>query len=561
MRNAKYALYDVDKIATLQEHLNHNAQKYADRDAFVFREKSAHRQISYKQFKEEVEALGTGFYSLGIKNARIAILGENSYAWVTSFFAIVNGGNVAVPVDKDLPIEDIAHIVSESETTALVYSNTYADVAEELKKRTQVKHYINMQLPADQSGDDAISFEMIKSKGAQLIEEGDDSFARQPIKKDTLAAIIYTSGTTGKAKGVMLTHCNFATNVVCGLQNTAFHERSLLILPLHHTFSLTGGVLLMMHAGSSIFICTSLKNFAADMAFHRPNDVLLVPMFVESLYKKIWDGAKQKGKDKLLKKLIGISNFLLKLGIDLRAKLFSNVNEGFGGCLKIIITGGALIDPKYVKGFRDFGISLINGYGITECSPVVAVIRNHHYRDDSVGLPLSCCEIKIDRPNENGEGEILVKGPTVMQGYYKNTQATSDAMQDGWFRTGDIGKLDTDNFVYITGRLKNVIILGNGKNIYPEELEMLVCGLPYIKEALVYAEKTEEGKEPSITAEVFLDADALQEGIDYAKKLTEDIEALNKPLPIYKRIMQTKIRDREFERTASKKIIRKQGGQ
>jgi long-chain acyl-CoA synthetase len=179
MRNAKYALYDVDKIATLQEHLNHNAQKYADRDAFVFREKSAHRQISYKQFKEEVEALGTGFYSLGIKNARIAILGENSYAWVTSFFAIVNGGNVAVPVDKDLPIEDIAHIVSESETTALVYSNTYADVAEELKKRTQVKHYINMQLPADQSGDDAISFEMIKSKGAQLIEEGDDSLSKK----------------------------------------------------------------------------------------------------------------------------------------------------------------------------------------------------------------------------------------------------------------------------------------------------------------------------------------------------------------------------------------------
>lgn len=559
MKNRDYAHNQVDKIEDLKELISYGAVHFKDREAFVYKVKGDVKRVTYARFKDDVDALGTAFYSIGLKDKHIAVLGENSYEWIVAYMAAVNGSNVAVPIDKEQTAGEIGRILKESGCSAIVYSESYADVIEEIKSGTgRLQFFINMNLPADKESGGMLSFSALMETGRKLLAQGDDAFLKNEIDKDRMAVIIYTSGTTGKSKGVMLSHANLAADTVGGLQNVKFGERSLLVLPLHHTFAFTGGVLILLHAGSSIFITSSLKNFMADVAFHKPNDILLVPMFIESMYKKVWEGARAKNKDKLLKTMTGVSNALLKVGIDLRRKLFHSVLENFGGCLGVVVTGGALMDPKYVKGFRAFGINILNGYGITECSPVVSVNRNNYYRDGSIGLVLPCCEVRIDSPDENGEGEILIRGAIAMKGYYNDPQATAAAFEGEWFKTGDIGRFDKDGFLYITGRIKNLIILSNGKNVSPEELEMLVMNIPYVKEVVCAAAKEDGKKGALITAEVFPDADYLEKHPleDIAAELNRDIGELNKSLPAYKRIEAIKMRDREFEKTASKKIRR-----
>lgn len=559
MKNREYARNQVDEIEDLKELISYGAAHYKDREAFVYREKGGYKRITYAAFKDDVEALGTAFYGIGLKGKRIAVLGENSYAWIVTYLAAVNGSCVIVPIDKEQTVPEIARILTDSECSAIVYSEAYADVAQEIAENgAALEFYINMDLPAGGEEGRFLSFRALLKKGRELIAGGEDAFLRNEIDKDAMAVIIYTSGTTGKSKGVILSHGNLAADTVGGLGNVKFGERSLLVLPVHHTFAFTGGVLIMLHAGSSIFITSSLKNFAADMALHKPNDILLVPMFIENLYKKIWEGARAQGKDKLLKAISSVSNGLFSIGIDLRRRLFHSVLENLGGCLDVVVTGGALMDPKYVKGFRTFGVNILNGYGITECSPVVSVNRNHHYRDGSIGLVLPCCEVKIDSPDENGEGEILIRGPITMKGYYNNPEATAAAFDGEWFKTGDLGRYDKDGFLYITGRLKNLIILSNGKNVSPEELEMLILNIPYVKEVVCAASKEHADKETVIAAEVFPDAEYLEKHpiSDITEALKRDVKELNKSLPPYKRIESVRLRDREFEKTASKKIKR-----
>jgi long-chain acyl-CoA synthetase len=402
------------------------------------------------------------------------------------------------------------------------------------------------------------SYKALLQEGQRLITQGDNSFINNEIDSRKLAAIIYTSGTTGVGKGVMLSHQNIAANTVAALNNVKVYDVSVLVLPLHHTFGFVAGVLCMLHVGTKICINSSLKNVSKDMGFYKPTHLFLVPLFVEKMYKKIWITAQRNGKAGLLRKLIKISNALLKLGIDLRRKFFKTVLDGFGGELKIIVCGGAPLDPRYVKGLRDFGINVLNGYGITECSPIVSVNRNDYYKDGSIGQVLPCCEVKIDKLHNSYEGEILVKGQNVMLGYYNNTGLTEEVMEEKWFRTGDIGKVDKDGFLFITGRKKNLIILSNGKNIYPEELEMLVLNIPYVKEVVVYSEKDGVRRETTITAEVFLDNEYIEiENIkNPGKQLNDDISVINKAIPYYKNIRRIKIRHTEFNKTTTKKIKR-----
>ena len=537
MKNRDYPCYKVENACNLKELIDHAAEQYGGAPAFTYERKKAQISVSYSQFREDVKGLGTGLFSENSADCKVAVIGENSYEWILSYFAVVNSGNVIVPLDKELPMEEIKNLLDDSGTEIFIFSNDYSDVAEYLReKAADIRQYINMkQLP-----------ELVE-RGTGAMREGNTKIADCEIDNNALAALLYTSGTTGTPKGVMLSHNNLTNDSIAACRYVGIFGSNMLVLPLHHSFGFVAGVCSMLLHGSEIFINSSLKNTVSDLAKFQPGNMFLVPLFVETFYKRIWDTAKKDGKDKLLKTMIGISNTLLKLGIDVRRKLFKSVIAAFGGNLKLIVSGGAPLDTKYVTGFRELGINILNGYGITECSPIVSVNRNEYYRDGSIGLVLPCCEVKIAEPDENGHGEICVKGDIVMLGYYNNEQATRDTFDGEWFKTGDIGYLDSDGFLFISGRAKNLIVLGNGKNVYPEEIENELLHIEYIKEAVVYAEDN------LITAEVFLDTENIP---DCADRLKHDIIELNKTMPIYKNIGKTRIRDTEFPKTTTKKIKR-----
>ena len=530
-----YSLYPNTLQPTLKELLCFCAEKYGDKPAFQYADRKADVAIGFAQFKSQVEMLGTYLYTLGYRNCHIAVFGENSYEWILTHFAVTCGKNVIVPVDKDLDAEQVAELLQDSDCVAMFYSNSYSDIAEKLQQmELGVSFYSLKNIP-----------DML-TQGGQLIRDGECDYLDIAVEKDDLASIVYTSGTTGKSKGVMLTHFNFSScahGACCNILNTG---PVLLILPLHHTFGLVASVFSVMYYGNPVCINKSLKRLSADFQKYQPQLMFVVPMVLETLYKTIWNTAKKQGKDKALQALVKVSDLLLKCGIDLRKHLFKSVLSSFGGNLDMIVSGGAPLDEKYVQEFRSFGITVLNGYGITECGPVVAVNRNKFAVPGSVGIPLCCNEVKIA---ENGE--VLVRGSNVMRGYYHNDYDNQRVFSNGWFHTGDLGIIDKYGALHITGRIKNLIILSNGENIAAESIEQLVYTIPYVKEVVAY------GKDDAIVAEVFLDEDVP----NARESIYEDIKAINQKMPLVRNIGKIVIRDTEFPKTTTKKIKRNWGGQ
>lgn len=550
--NKPYPLYKRKQLRDLKELVEYTSKKYGEKNAFTFEDENDREiNISFNEFKREIIALGAAFYEKGIKNDKIALLGESSYLWVLSYFAGANGGNAIVPLDKNLPAANLEVLIKDSEAGVLIYSNDFADIAKEIKS-DKLRLKLNMKTDIN---------EMIEA-GEKLAAQNADSakeYVDYKIDDEKLATIIYTSGTTGVSKGVMLSNKNLISDVNFATQNVDIFEKGLMVLPLHHAFAFTACILASHYYGCDIVINKSLKNVLSDLQKYKPSNILLVPLFVETFYKKIWQGAAKQKKDKLLKTLIKISNFLLKLHIDLRRVLFKSVLSSFGGNLDVIITGGAPIDDKYLKGFRELGINIINGYGITECSPIVAVGRNGHYKDGSVGLVVPQTKVKILDPDEDGCGEICVQGDIVMMGYYNNSEATKEAfLEDAegkWFKTGDVGKLDKDNFLYISGRKKNLIILSNGENVSPEELEQEILNeYEYVKEVVCFEEDS------VIAAEAFFNKEYIEEtgtqNVDYGEKFKKDILEFNRKQPPQKNIGKVFIRATEFPKTTTQKIKR-----
>lgn len=532
-----YPFYDVPEFKNLKEFIDMIGDMYADQPSFVFERNGEEVSVSYAQLRSDICALGTYFYSLGLKNGqKIAVMGENSYEWIITYFAAVNTSNIIVPIDKELGAPEVANLIKSSGTTVFVYANSKAKLIEEAKANMPtVEKYISMNDFAD-----------ILEKGHQLIADGNDEYEKNEIDVDALCTIIYTSGTTGEPKGVMLNHKNLSFDTVNSCRYFEQPNGSVLVLPLHHTFGFTANVLCQLHRGCFVYINQSLKTILKDIEKSHPRHMCVVPLFVETFYKSLWKTVKKQKKDKLLKTMIKISNGLRKVGIDLRGVLFKSVKNGFGGNLEMLIAGGAPLDIKYAKGFDDVGISIINGYGITECSPIVSVDRNKKFLFAAAGLPIPNTEVKIHEPNENGEGEIIVKGDHVMMGYYNNPEATKAVFLDGgWFRTGDIGTIDAEGFVHVTGRIKNIIILSNGKNVYPEEIENVILQrVEGVNEVVVY------GEDDVICAEIYTET---PEEKDRIKK---DVQALNSELPPMKQIKRVNFRDTEFEKTTTKKIKR-----
>lgn len=557
-----YPLYETTVFEDFRIMTENVARKYPDRVAISFKQHPQDREtvkITYAQARDHIRNLGTGLVAAGCRDRHVALVGESSYDWICAYFALMSIGSVVVPIDKDLPASDMADILSTAECEAIVFSAAVETKVESVKAGVPTLHTrICMAGAAKAAG--AISLASIAADGAARIENGDSTYYDYTIDRDRLATIVFTSGTTGKGKGVMLSQKNIVIDMTNGMYNFAISPKTMNVLPPHHTFGSTVNFVGHFAQGSEIYISSGLRYIGAEIKEQQPTHLILVPLFVEKLHQKIWQGAEESGKAGLLRAMIATSNGLRKVGIDLRGPLFQSVRAGFGGKLEMVICGGAALRQEFIDTFDAIGITILNGYGITECAPLVTCNRNKLQKKGSVGLPIIDEAVKIREPDENGEGEICVKGPNVMLGYYKDPEATAAVFdEEGYFRTGDYGKLDEEGWLYITGRLKNLIIFSNGKNVYPEEIEAELASIEGVAEAVVYAGDSRSQKNREvIVAEIFPDFTQLKaKGIDNVQEyLNSEVKKVNSRMVSYKAIGQVKIRNDEFAKNTSKKIVR-----
>ena len=555
--NKNYALNKVTKVKNIKEMLDIAVQEVGDKNAFEYKEKDKIVCVTYKEFLQDINELGTALTSIGMDSSHIAVIGENSYKWITIYLTVLKSRGVLVPIDRELSCNEIIKVLKHSDSEVLFYSEKYEKWIEKIKQEVpEIKFFINLN--SNEHNQISLSYDKFKNVGKELLKKQYTEYLDIKPNEDALKLLVYTSGTTGEPKGVMLTEHNLISVAYFGLQIADVEKRCLSILPYHHTYEAVAGILLQLHNHACICINDSIKNVLKNIQLFKPSCVYIVPAFAEVFYKNIWANAKKTGKDKLLKKMIPISNSLRKIGIDLRPILFKSILNAFGGNLKEIICGGAPLRPEIGKFFNDIGITFLNGYGITECSPLVSVNRVRFKDSSTVGVVLPCCQIKLENVAEDGSGEVCVKGDIVMKGYYKDKEKTDRVLKDGWFNTEDFGYLNKKGQLVINGRKKNKIVLDNGENVYPEELENYCLGIDYIQEVVVKPAKSSNGKKTIICAEVFLNEEKVKELqiSNIKEKLQEDINLICKDLPLYKKITKIEIRKTEFEKTTTNKIKR-----
>ena len=518
--------------------------------------------LSYKDFADMALRMTAGIAAVGLAGKRVAVIGETSPEWVATYIGVVAAGGVIIPMDKELATEEIEGFLTGAEAEAIVYSKSFNQkLAHAIEAHPTLKLFIPMSPAEGVENEKILPLAAVLEKGAAALAEGYTVPDRDP---DAMSTMLFTSGTTGTSKCVMLCERNIVTSVNAACASVDFSEAdtTVSVLPLHHTYELTI-MMAKLTLGMTVGINDSLRHIMRNFAAIKPTGLVLVPLFVNTMYKKIWDEAKKKGKDQLLRKMASVAN-KLKLPRAVRRKLFASVISAFGGRLEKIICGGAALNPEMVKGFNTFGIQICEGYGITECSPLIAVTPYWAPKRGSVGPAVPNCTARIaaQGTNDKGydEGEIQVVGGNVMLGYYKNDAANADAFtEDGWYRTGDIGYMDEDGYIYITGRLKSVIVLENGKNVFPEEIEEYLENIEEIAECVVVGRKGEDGETVNLTAVVYPQKDLFDEGVEQEviyKAIYEKITALNRELPSFKKIKGLELRDEEFEKTTSRKIKR-----
>lgn len=540
-KNSNLGNPNIPNYSTLKEIIVKGTQSGGDMKQYAFLDKNKVEQSrTFNQTWREICGVGTYFHSIGLENhAKIAIVAENSFDWMLAYYATLMGGNISVPMDCKLSSDDIGDQLIRCGCEALVYSDKFEGMIEQFKAdpNMPIKHYLAID-----------EFENYKAEGYKLFDAGDTYVVDVEVKPEDLACIVYTSGTTGKSKGVMLTHYNIASN--CSSSTRVLSGKHAIgFLPLNHTYAWVSALFACYILNEWGYLCDSIKSIQSDLKKQKPYNFSGVPLVVETIYDRIWRTARSTGREEILKKGLKISRFLMKLGIDKRRKIFATIIDNLGGNLSMIVCGGANLDPKYEIGMREFGIDVYNGYGMTECSPAITCNRPDKYKPGSVGVPLDCCEIKINNPDEEGVGEIYVRGSNVMVGYYDDPEATAAAFEGDWFKTGDHGRIDEDGFLFMVGRKKNLICLSNGKNVSPEELEDKISQkIEYVKEVLVYDENEQ------IIAEVFLNEEDYP---DARERIKADMKEFNKSVASFKRINKTIVRDEEFPKTTTLKIVRK----
>lgn len=559
-------IYEVEKYRDLKDMLKKTGEKYGDRPAYFFRTEipGKFREITHKEFRDQVNQLGTKLIDIGLKDKRIAVIGENCYEWCVSYLAIATGTGIVVPLDKALPNNEIESLILRSEVDAIFYTSKYNDIMNELKEKgnTNIKYFISMTEKEDNNG--VYSLYKLLEEGKDLLENNDRRFLDAEIDRENMGIMLFTSGTTAMSKAVMLSHKNIVSNLfdIASVIKLVPEDRMLSFLPLHHTFESTVGFLYPISSGCSIAFCDGIRHIGENIKEFGISAMISVPALFEGMYRQVKKTIQKQGKWEKVEKGIKISNFLRKFGIDIRQRIFKEIHEAIGSNLRLMVAGGAALDPEYQKGFLDLGFTIYQGYGLTETSPVIAAEDDKYRRLGSIGKALPSMEVKIDNPNEEGIGELIAKGPTVMLGYYQNEEATKETIEpDGWLHTGDLAKIDEDGFIFITGRKKFVIVLKNGKNIYPEELETLVNKIEGVKESFVYGRPEDDG-DYKICAKLVYDKTIMNEvyGVSDEEKikavLLGEVKKINKKMPPYKYIRDIIVTENELIKTTTQKIKR-----
>ncbi len=522
-----YPLYELPHCDDLLHMIRQQVQEDANRVAFRFRRGKQLDQRTIGEFSSDIDALGTWLMARGLAGKHIALVAPNAYPWLVAYFAVLGSGSVIVPIDKDLPAEELGRLLSHSESVCAFAADKLAATVAAAKPGIEVHSFSEL--------------DGLMAEGRARIAAGDRAFIDHPQDVNRLATIVYTSGTTGGSKGVMLTQANMLADINQGCRYFDPEGPSLSVLPWHHMFGLVVALMMLVNWRSTVFINTGLKYLLPDFQESKPVTTMMVPLHIQTFHKMVMETARKEGKLKKLRFAMKLSLLLYKLGIDVRAKLLKDVRKPFGGELKYILVGGAALDPFYEKEFRAWGIDLIVAYGATECSPGIACNRNHYHRDGSVGLMVLDCEARIA-----DDGEVLIRGPIVMQGYWHDEEATKAALKDGWYCSGDLGHVDADGFVYLTGRKKNLIILSDGENVSPEALEAKIGLIEGVSEVLVY----QEGDE--IAAEIFPDERRMGDQAHFDAQIAK----FNESLPPAQRIRRVVLREKEFPKNTSRKILR-----
>ena len=552
-------LHDRIEFTRVRDLVEWAGEEYADRTAYSFREKPLSGEIiriSFTRFRDDVRALATEMLSRGCDGKHCVITGKFSYDWALTYFAALSIGAVLIPLDSDWHAEDLADTARNANADFVFCDKDHAEKAQMIADTLALVHAPVYMQSREAEG---TLFSWIEAGRAKYAEDP-SAYENAPIDPEALSLLVFTSGTTGKGKGVMLSQHAILCDVADVIPYVDFSEKTVGVLPLHHTFGSTVMLLGHVSIGCEVYISAGIRYVQKELKEQKPGHMILVPLYLETFYRKILANVKEQGKEKILARMIRLSNTMRKAGVDVRKKLFSSIRDAFGGELRMIISGGAPINPDIVEFFEAIGISTLNGYGITECAPVIAVNHSRRNIPGTVGAVIDSDTVRIDDPNEDGEGEILVKGPNVMLGYYRDAEATREAIgADGYFRTGDYGKLDKNNILTITGRKKNLIILSNGKNVYPEEIENVLVSTPGVQDIIVYEGQSKRGiAHNAIVAEIYPDLDYMEKnGIEDMKEHFRGyVEAYNRTAVPYKKITVIKVRKTEFPKNTLRKIMR-----
>lgn len=550
---AKYRNYEVPSYGTLKKMLSASVEKFADRPAFHEKREGTWHQKTYREYGADVNALGTELLARGFGGKRIIVTGVNCYAWAVTYMAVVCGVGVIVPVDKEIPAEELANIASVSEASLVIYGAKSAEKVEQIDPSVERYSFAKLE-------------ELIRA-GKRRLAAGDRSYLDAVIDPDIMSVLIFTSGTTGVSKGVMLSHHNLCFDIYEARQMLYCDERDVLlsVLPLHHVYECTCGFLAIIWSGCSIAFSEGVRYISRNMQEIHPTVVMCVPLLLETLYNKLWVNIRKQGLEKQVRALIKVTNALPSERARMTAKksVFRAIHKNFGGRLRMMVSGGAAVDPEILRGLRDLGILAIQGYGLTECAPLAAINRDTYYRDSAAGLATPNMILDIYDIQEDGTGEIRLRGENVMLGYYRMPELTAEVKRDGWFYTGDLGYLDEDGFLHITGRKKNVIVTANGKNVFPEELETYLCRSPFVAEAVVVGIENEKKKDLDVVALIYPNAAHLEEvhGKGFTEEqvrteLTRAVDEVNASVQSYKRIVRFVRVAEEFPKNASRKIRR-----
>ena len=558
---SKDKLYPEIYIDNFRELLD-SIHKYSSKNAFCFKNLKTNEivKITYKQYIDDIIGLSTKFLSLGLSGKRIAIISHNKYPWPVSYMAIQTGGMIVVPLDYQLPINEIELSLIRSNAEAVIFEEPFMDTFKKIRKngKTNLKYYICMELEEDTDG--FLSFQKLVDAGRKLVLDGNDEFSKVKIDSTKMSILLFTSGTTGQSKIVMLSQRNICSNVsaMTTLIKMRDDDNVLSFLPLHHTFECTATFLYCNYTGCTICYAVSIKQIPKNLLEYDISGVVCVPALLEIVYRQVNRTIKSKGLTIPFKILMGVSNFLRIFHIDIRRKAFKSIYDSLGHKLRLILYGAASVDKKVIKFFENIGIVIMGGYGLTETSPVISCENDKYRNPGSVGFPLFCEEVKINNPDKEGNGEILVKGPNVMLGYYENEEATKEILEDGWLHTGDLGRFDKKGFLYITGRIKDIIVLDNGKKVFPHEVESLLNNSDLITESFVYAKRENKNLKLGVKL-VYDENNEILQGKtkdEIFAMLSDEVKKVNNEIPKYKHIQYITITTTPLIKTTTQKIKR-----